>query len=50
MKYSLKIRDEAEQELINAGTYYEEQQLGLGELFVKHTEDYFRKIIDNPKL
>lgn len=49
MKYSLELRAEAEQEIIDAGSYYEQQQEGLGRRFIDHVESYFVQILKSPK-
>ncbi len=48
MPYSIKLRDKASQEIIEAFLWYEEQQEGLGEKFKAKIQDKFSKICQNP--
>ena len=49
MTYSLVIKAEANLEIVDAYLYYEEQQKGLGERFLKQLDKYFSKILEAPK-
>lgn len=49
MTYSLEIKAEANLEIIEAFVYYEENQSGLGERFLKQLDKYFIKILQTPK-
>jgi len=45
----LEIKEEANLEIIDAYSYYEGKQLGLGEIFLEQLELYLERITKNPK-
>ena len=47
--YKLEIVEEAQLEIIEAYSYYESKQFGLGEKFLKELDQYFEEIIESPK-
>ncbi|HBR11803.1 MAG TPA: plasmid stabilization system [Chryseobacterium sp.] len=47
--YTLEIKEEANLEIIDAYSYYENQQSGLGETFFEQLGLYFKRITENPK-
>lgn len=49
MIYELIIQEEASLEVLEAYIYYENAQKGLGEKFMKQLNNYFRRILSNPK-
>ena len=49
MIYELEIKEEADEEIIDAYLYYERKQVGLGEKFLLQLDIYFKKICSNPK-
>ena len=49
MKYSLVIRDKAFSELEDAYSWYEQQQKGLGELFLSEFKEYSKIIQSSPE-
>jgi len=48
--YSLEIKEEALDEIIQAYQYYESQVEGLGEKFLSQLDIYFERITSNPRL
>ncbi|SFC05136.1 hypothetical protein [Kaistella jeonii] len=44
MIYELEIKEETDEEIIDAYLYYERKQVGLGEKFLLQLEIYFKKI------
>ncbi len=48
MSYKLIFNSIAENELISAVEWYEEQEFGLGERFERETEKQLQKIVTNP--
>ena len=48
MLYSLKLRDKASEEIMEAFLWYEEQQEGLGEKFKAKIHDKLVRICQNP--
>ena len=49
MKYELEIKEEANQEVIEAYLFYEKQQEGLGERFLKSVEIYIDRVLNYPE-
>jgi plasmid stabilization system protein ParE len=49
MKLKLEIKEEADEEIIDAYLYYETQQNGLGERFLMQLGKFFDEICENPK-
>ncbi|AGC77821.1 ParE-like toxin of type II ParDE toxin-antitoxin system [Nonlabens dokdonensis] len=47
--YSLEIKEEARLQITDVFHYYESKRLGLGDLFLNHLENYFKRIIENPE-
>jgi plasmid stabilization system protein ParE len=48
MTYKLEIRGEADEEIFEAYSWYEQQAPGLGERFIGELEAVFKKITLNP--
>jgi len=48
MLHTLEIKEEANNEIIQAFNYYNEKRVGLGEEFLDHLELYFEKILMHP--
>ncbi|MCK0134186.1 type II toxin-antitoxin system RelE/ParE family toxin [Arenibacter sp. S6351L] len=49
MAYNLEIINDANLEIIEAYLYYEGKRIGLGEEFLEHLDNYFDRIVANPK-
>ncbi|MCF6348894.1 MAG: type II toxin-antitoxin system RelE/ParE family toxin [Flavobacteriaceae bacterium] len=49
MKYTLEIKDYANEEIRSAYLYYEDKRVGLGEEFLKHLNIYFDRIQNYPE-
>ena len=49
MKYTLEIKEEANQEITASYLYYQEKRIGLGEEFLEQLSIYFDRITSNPK-
>jgi plasmid stabilization system protein ParE len=49
MSYKLEIREEAEEEIFEAYSWYEQQTPGLGQRFIGELEAIFQKITLNPQ-
>lgn len=50
MSYRLIIKSEAEQDLVQAALWYNEQRIGLGEEFLKVVGEKIKVIAENPYL
>lgn len=48
MRYQLKIKKEASDEIGEAFAWYENQKAGLGSEFIKYLETYFDRITQTP--
>ena len=48
MSYRLRIRLAAEADVTEAGQWYNERQLGLGEKFVREVDQAIVRILENP--
>jgi toxin ParE1/3/4 len=48
MLYSYNLSQEAENDLFEAFTWYEEQKQGLGDEFLKSLDNAYQSIIQNP--
>ena len=48
--YTLEIKEEANIEIIDAYSYYENQQSGLGETFFEQLGLYFKRITENQNI
>jgi toxin ParE1/3/4 len=48
MKYGVRLREEAEQDLAAAASWYEQQRVGLGHAFLDETLAAFELIADQP--
>ena len=48
MPYSYNLSQEAEDEMLEAYLWYEQQRTGLGEEFFKSLDDAFQSIVQNP--
>lgn len=48
MKYDLIIKEEADEDVVNAFLWYEEQKEGLGDKFLLCLDEYYSVIIENP--
>jgi hypothetical protein len=49
MSYKLEIRGEADEEIFEAYSWYEQQTPGLGQRFIGELEAIFQKITLNPQ-
>ena len=49
MKYELEIKEEANQDIIEAYLYYEEKQEGLGERFLENLRLYIERVSNYPE-
>jgi len=49
MTYNLEIKAEADDEIFEAYSWYEQQVAGLGDRFVLELESIFQKITTNPQ-
>jgi hypothetical protein len=49
MPFVLELKEDANLEIIEAYSYYEEKRLGLGDEFLEHLNIYFERITFNPK-
>jgi plasmid stabilization system protein ParE len=49
MSFTLKVQDEAEEDIDSAFTWYEEQSVGLGSKFLEEIEEGFLLITNNPE-
>ena len=50
INYTLEIKEEAEEEISDAFTWYEDQKEGLGSELIDILDDYFEILKDNPFL
>ncbi len=50
MKYEFIITEQAEQDILQAVLYYENQQVNLGKKFLSQLENYFKTIKKSPEL
>jgi toxin ParE1/3/4 len=50
MSLPIVLRPEAEDDLVAAQTWYEQQRLGLGDEFADEVEDVFARVEFSPKL
>jgi plasmid stabilization system protein ParE len=50
MKHVVCLRDEAEQDLTDAATWYEQQRSGLGHEFLDDAQSVFDRIAEQPLL
>ena len=50
MVYSLSVRPEAEDDIREAYSYYQQCRVGLGNDFLESVEDGFNKILVNPRI
>lgn len=50
MAYSLSLRPEAEEDIREAYSYYQQCRVGLGNDFLESIENAFEKILANPKI
>jgi len=49
MTYNLEIKAEADDEIFEAYSWYEQQVAGLGDRFILELESIFQKIVTNPQ-
>ena len=50
MSYSLSVRPEAEEDIREAYSYYQQCRAGLGNDFLESVENGFNRILTNPKI
>jgi toxin ParE1/3/4 len=50
MSLPIHFRPKAEQDVAEAGTWYEEQQPGLGARFLSQLEATLERVVDNPQM
>ena len=48
MNYSVELRDKASEEFIDAFLWYEEQRIGLGDLFERAVQNKLKHICSHP--
>ena len=50
MKYDVVIKEEADEDVANAFSWYEDQKEGLGERFLLCLDEYYDVISENPHI
>lgn len=48
MKHTVRLREEADQDLSDAASWYEQQRLGLGHEFLDDAQSAFKRIAADP--
>lgn len=49
MMYPVVVKEEAQQDILDAYIYYEDQQIDLGERFLKYVYETLNRVAENPQ-